>query len=842
MATPWNPNDPEVVGPEFIPEITRSWTIGSTGGATTAVSQRFRSTAAEADPDLELYATAVTGDGYLLAEVMEDDGTDTFPVLANVALSAIKPTAATFAVNFRNQAGSTVAANLVASIDDTTDPANDADYVHQVTIGAEQALDLQFDGAQITAALAGKRILGVAVGVRAMPTNASDATDLYEVMLVEDPGTGATLVRKVPRLVSANREAWFNFGEVFQHSLDPTQDQVWTEALLDRLASGGDMMVRIYSGGQNIKFSRVRLIIATADENRDGLALFSERSWELTDTEQGNEPGVWSDPVALSTPDMTAGWAKAAATTYRIFYRRAFTGILGHTNTLNVTMPVLSRHDSAGPAAATFLGDPMLVAATEVVGPTAALNPATQAVAPGVTASAVGAPTGGANQPSGLLPVRLLVAGVDSVDGQPYTRVMALTVDADSGPVEQFVTTGAGGDYTAVRVAVGLAASVDPNAALTVTIKNAAGTVTLGSGSITAAALKALPGFLAPGLLGEVTVEIGVTLAAATQYRIQLDTAASNAGWLVGVYTSRGGDGQEVDWPDGAASYGGATDYAFGHAGISAVALCDDLAGHLVEALTGPDGFAVVADVLAFNQAEPGGIGGVPFAQLAWTGTALGADFVRYQLQRRDTVDDEWADVAYLTAEAIAGFADMEARLVVASEWRIRVVGANGTVSLWTDPVTLALAATGCGLTFSTNWLPLDAVAYGESFSGSSVRDYEFPDAAEALVRRFAGRDDFVVFRPTERRSVRFRRWLLVRAYEGGTGIIGPDAYDTLRELSRGELGDIPYLAVRDEQGNRWFAAVLVSAATVQEPGDHHLGLVDVVPVGRVPVAPTIEG
>jgi hypothetical protein len=162
MAAPWNPNDPEAVGVEFLAELTRSWTVGSTRAAATAVSQQWRSTAAEASPDLSLFATAATGTGYLIAEIMDEATED--GILSDIQIDEIAPVTATNVINFQNQAGSTTPANLIASIDETGDPPNTADYIQRVVPGL-QNIDLSFDGAAIAAATTGRRVLGVAIGI-----------------------------------------------------------------------------------------------------------------------------------------------------------------------------------------------------------------------------------------------------------------------------------------------------------------------------------------------------------------------------------------------------------------------------------------------------------------------------------------------------------------------------------------------------------------------------------------------------------------------------------------------------------------------------------------------------
>lgn len=831
MVTPWNPNDPEAVGPEFLPELTRSWTVGSTGGANAGITQRFRSTATEADPEVSVFASAVTGSGYLMAEVVAD-GNEDWPGLL---VSKIQPATAVAAGNFRNQAGSSTLANLIASIDETTDPSAISDYIEPTVRGVRQYIDLQFSAAQITAACAGKRVLGVSLGVRTRPTSAGDLSDLYWCRII-DLATG-DVVRRMDKSVPANTEAWWNLGELATVDSDPDAALPYDETQLLELATGGGLAIRLgCSGGDGVKIGRVRLAVACANEERLGVAVLNHGSWDLSDDIVGNGNGNWSTPVDLDVPDSSGdGWAKTAATTYRMIYRRAFTGDLA--NSLNVTLPLLSRHDSATPPVGTYLDDPLLLVARTVVGPNTASVMTDIATIPRIGRT----PTGAAVQPVGVLPVRFLVGGVDSVDGQPYARLAIAAVDAVSGPVRQYVTTGAGGDYSALRLVLGVGSNT-PTADLTVDVQNAAGTVTLGTGSISAAAYAAGPNYLGAGVMLETIVEVEATLAAATQYRIVVSSATGeDAPWAVGVMTSRGGEGVDAltaDWPDGASTYNGDADYAFSNPYVSTIA-GDDLAAYLSLALEGPADLTATADSVAFDNAEPCGIDAVPFALLEWTGSGAGAEFARYRLQRRDDVNGEWSDVAYLTAEALVTFSDVEARLAVESEWRLRTEGTTGAVSLWTDVAALTLAAAGCGYTFSTNWLPLDAVGYVDVYDSIAERGYEFGDAAEVQVRTFAGRDEYVMFRPTERRSARFQRRLMVRSFRGPTaGIIGPAAFDALRDLTR---ATVPYIAVRDERGNRWLAGVIVPSGTVRQPGDHHRAIVDVVPVATIPAAPTIE-
>jgi hypothetical protein len=72
-------------------------------------------------------------------------------------------------------------------------------------------------------------------------------------------------------------------------------------------------------------------------------------------------------------------------------------------------------------------------------------------------------------------------------------------------------------------------------------------------------------------------------------------------------------------------------------------------------------------------------------------------------------------------------------------------------------------------------------------------------------------RDYFVAFRPDERGGDVFTRTVLVQA-----AAISPLTLSGFTQLSDMAWADLPYVCVRDEEGNRWFANVSVPGGRVQ--------------------------
>lgn len=152
----------------------------------------------------------------------------------------------------------------------------------------------------------------------------------------------------------------------------------------------------------------------------------------------------------------------------------------------------------------------------------------------------------------------------------------------------------------------------------------------------------------------------------------------------------------------------------------------------------------------------------------------------------------------------------------------------------------------GPAYVFSSNLTAAWVVA-PDTYESGAARPYEFPEAAERIVRYFYGRRLPVVFRPVVDRGEQFARTLNVASLRAcgvaSRSVVGqgPDAFDDLRALSISST--LPYVCVRDEAGNRWFGSVGVGSGTEhRNPSVTHTAEVDVIETVEAPTIAIAPG
>jgi hypothetical protein len=192
--------------------------------------------------------------------------------------------------------------------------------------------------------------------------------------------------------------------------------------------------------------------------------------------------------------------------------------------------------------------------------------------------------------------------------------------------------------------------------------------------------------------------------------------------------------------------------------------------------------------------------------------------FGYYELQRTDTVEDEWKTIMKATDPGTASFNDYEARVGVESSYRIRAVNALRFEGLWSDEVDITLPEPGvtlpaCGtdkrgvLIFTTNEVQDGSsnLAYAMVWEGSVSEDFSFIEANSVQVLPMFDRDYQVAFHGTERGGEAFTRTMLL----ANAAVAEPRLANahSLRDLA---WADLPYVCVRDDIGDRWLAAVIV--------------------------------
>ena len=196
--------------------------------------------------------------------------------------------------------------------------------------------------------------------------------------------------------------------------------------------------------------------------------------------------------------------------------------------------------------------------------------------------------------------------------------------------------------------------------------------------------------------------------------------------------------------------------------------------------------------------------------------------FKAYELQRSDSLTD-WQTIMLCTEASRSSFNDYEARVGITSSYRIRSLNVYNFASLWSPTVTGIIASPGVTggpclnatgtLIFTSNasQIGLYNLAYVQIWENDPEESFAFPEADTLQIRRMFRRDYQVAFKPTERGGEAFNRMILVQA-----AAIAAPKLANIRSLRDMAWADLPYVCVRDEVGDRWFASVVV-------PGDRVL-------------------
>lgn len=208
----------------------------------------------------------------------------------------------------------------------------------------------------------------------------------------------------------------------------------------------------------------------------------------------------------------------------------------------------------------------------------------------------------------------------------------------------------------------------------------------------------------------------------------------------------------------------------------------------------------------------------------------------RYEIQRFDSTDNAWSTVFDTSNICVTGFCDFEARTGVASIYRMRTRNVLDFSGPWvsgsaTLPSPGIAGTSGTGmLIFTSNKQPLSNLAYVMQFDGKPVETFTFPEADTVSLLRMYGKDFFTAFRPLERGGDKFQRTLLVSA--AAIALPSMAGFTNLRDLA---WSDLPYVCVRDELGNRWYATVIVPSGGVTRHRTLYFAQIEVVQATNTP-------
>ena len=213
------------------------------------------------------------------------------------------------------------------------------------------------------------------------------------------------------------------------------------------------------------------------------------------------------------------------------------------------------------------------------------------------------------------------------------------------------------------------------------------------------------------------------------------------------------------------------------------------------------------------------------------------------ELQRFDGQTGVFETIMLASSPAVTGFNDYEARVGQDSVYRIRNVNIYNFTGPWSIQVTGGPAAPGvtgnqaCDLTgaliFTSNADQSGARnrAYVMQWQQDPPTEgFALPEAQRINFQELYTRDGRVAFHGTERGLEAFSRQILIQAGTADPKILAN--VKTLRDLA---WADLPYLCVRDDDGNRWYANVRIPDVAVQDDRTKYLATVDVVETSTEP-------
>jgi hypothetical protein len=214
------------------------------------------------------------------------------------------------------------------------------------------------------------------------------------------------------------------------------------------------------------------------------------------------------------------------------------------------------------------------------------------------------------------------------------------------------------------------------------------------------------------------------------------------------------------------------------------------------------------------------------------------------ELQRMDAIEADWQTIMQSTSDNIpTEFNDYEARAGILTSYRIRTVDVYDFPGPWSSTITATIPAPGVSggclegghvLIFTSNERQDGSInlAYSTAWMGgeSVEENFIFPEAGFVQLQLMYNKDFYTAFRPLERGGERFSRTVLVQA-----AAIAPETLGDFRSLRDMAWDTVNYICVRDEDGNRWFATVLVPGGRVLRDRRLYLAPVEVIEVTDTP-------
>lgn len=400
-------------------------------------------------------------------------------------------------------------------------------------------------------------------------------------------------------------------------------------------------------------------------------------------------------------------------------------------------------------------------------------------------------------------------------DSQVYAQANAYPyILAGLGIEQEFSNAGAGGQYGMVNfLLLNNDAAHDADQPLVVSLIRRSDSATLATVDVDVADDALLP-VTPDGLWYSVRVRFpsAPTLSSGTQYAVRIVSAATAGGYQVMLLSavtaeaaamSQGGTTNVANLIDTNTST--STDFVFADLVGGAVvipALVTGLNSTVLGLDTGHDGDCIVETV--------------HYAFLTWTGTSLGASFVRYEIERND--DGNWVRIANISNPALTAFSDYESRRNVSAVWRIRQVRSDGAWSDWANFPARTVTSNDFECVLASN----QASGVGPALGLMDEPGHHYTRLASSrqVERTLYGRNKTLVFRETEDRGERFSRRFVISWHDpmltAFPAASGRAVYDPLVSLL--ETASLPYIALLDHRGRRWYTAATIQDLDHEEP------------------------
>lgn len=437
---------------------------------------------------------------------------------------------------------------------------------------------------------------------------------------------------------------------------------------------------------------------------------------------------------------------------------------------------------------------------------------------------------------SDILPqLTLHTATAIVANSHPYGQQVGAPVYIGVNATQRIDTTAAtGGQYRHITFYARKIGPAIPSENLTVfSVQTPAATAT-----ITETAFRALPEIIDGWRKVTLTLAVPLTIAAASTQDLRW-TAPVTVG---GQWEILGADGPSASggFVYGPATYGGATNQLTWQLPATGVVTADPLSdATFLLSLTPPTPTGLTGTVE--QQELPASLSAcgdprccvattLSYVHLEWDATTLSAaGFGYWELLRQSSSDPAPVVIMQSTDINTTEFDDYETSTGPV-DYFLRVYDSAGVPSgdvianVTVTPPGIGIDGT-CStegwLIFTTNQNPDLNCAYRMVWDNRVEEEFTFPEADTVLLSRHYQRDYQVAFRPTERGGEEFTRDLLIdyhREFASSTDHWVLANIQRLRDIA---WADVPYVFVRDSDGNTWYATVIVPEGVFWRQGDH---------------------